>query len=241
MLKVLIVDDEYEYLECLFNNLSDKFDDNIKIVKICSDGETALNYILNLEIDVILLDLNIPKINGIEILEKMKEEKNNSKVIVTSGESNFIVELISKELTVEKILVKPFQIDKLVEILNQIILEKSLCNHGQVLDKESKILKLLDEFNFNKNNIGYKYIIDSLNFCIEKDFRYINKIQILYEEISKKYKGISPKSVGWNMSKCIRTMNRLTNKSILEKYFPYNNFPSPKIFFNEILDKYYFS
>lgn len=47
--------------------------------------------------------------------------------------------------------------------------------------------------------------------------------------------------LGWNISKCIRTMNGITNKSILEKYFPYNNFPSPKIFLNEILDKYYFS
>ena len=46
MLKVLIVDDEYDYLEILFNKLNDIIVDNIKIVKICNDGEKALQYIM---------------------------------------------------------------------------------------------------------------------------------------------------------------------------------------------------
>ena len=111
MLNLLIVDDNYEYLEDVFNNLSDKISEKIRILKICSDGEKALDYIMNTKIDIILLDLNIPKVNGIEILEKMKENNIDSQVIVISGETDFIVEIISKKLSVSQILVKPFELE----------------------------------------------------------------------------------------------------------------------------------
>ena len=64
MLNVLLVDDNYEYLEFMFNELSDQINKKLKIVKICSDGEKELDYIMNTKIEVILLNLNIPKVNG---------------------------------------------------------------------------------------------------------------------------------------------------------------------------------
>lgn len=64
MLNILLVDDNYEYLEFMFNELSDQINKKLKIVKICSDGEKALDYIMNTKIEVILLNLNIPKVNG---------------------------------------------------------------------------------------------------------------------------------------------------------------------------------
>lgn len=64
MLNILLVDDNYEYLEFMFNELSDQINKKLKIVKIYSDGEKALDYIMNTKIEVILLNLNIPKVNG---------------------------------------------------------------------------------------------------------------------------------------------------------------------------------
>ena len=75
MKDILIVDDNYEYLKNLFNELNDNITNKSRITKICSDGEKALNYIMRKNIDIIILDLNIPKINGIEILQKIKEKK----------------------------------------------------------------------------------------------------------------------------------------------------------------------
>ena len=64
MLNILLVDDNYEYLKFMFNELSDQINKKLKIVKIYSDGEKALDYIMNTKIEVILLNLNIPKVNG---------------------------------------------------------------------------------------------------------------------------------------------------------------------------------
>ena len=237
MLKVLIVDDEYDYLEILFNKLNDIIVDNIKIVKICNDGEKALQYIMNTSIDLVLLDLNIPKINGLEILEKIKSNNIDIKVIVISGESEFVVKLLSRKLDVEKILIKPFLIEDLVEAINKIIFK--LNNDRIEKDITFRISEILKLFEFNQTNIGYRYIMDFLIIFIIKNYKYIKCTKDLYKEIAKKYNGISQECIGWNISKCIHVMNKMTEKKILKKYFPYDSSPSPKIFLNEILRMYY--
>lgn len=233
MKKILIVEDEFDYLECLFNDLNDSIPDNVKIAKICTDGESALNYIQNTEVDIVLLDLVIPKINGLEILEKIKKESINTKVIVISGESNSILEIIKRNINVSKILHKPFKMKELIDSINQILIDISQT------DVESKIEKILSEFNFNKTNIGYKYILDCLYFCIEKNYKSINHTKDLYRDIAKNYRGVTPKNISWNISKCIQVMNKLTLPTTMKKYFPYNSTPSQMNFINEILSVYY--
>ena len=164
MIKVLIVDDNYEYVRNLFNILNENIDNDIKIEKICGDGKIALDYILNSNIDVILLDLNIPNINGIEILKIMKKNNIDKDVIVITGESDMLINLIENNLTVKKILFKPFKVEDLINILQDII-QDSLNDK-----KMNKILNLLNIFNFNKATIGYNYIKQCINYCIENVF-----------------------------------------------------------------------
>ena len=132
MLKVLIVDDNYSYMEKLFNTLNDNIDNYIKVVKICNDGEKALDYITKCDLDIILLDLNIPKISGIEILEKMKEMNLKKEVIVITGESRMTLELIRKNLVVKQILLKPFKIAS-AKIPKYILLFFSICEKSKCI------------------------------------------------------------------------------------------------------------
>lgn len=233
MLKALLVDDNYDYLESLFNDLGDNLNNKIKIVKICNDGEKALKYITNQKLDIILLDLNILKINGIGILEKIKENNIKTEVIVITGETKSLIEVINKNLPVRKILLKPFKIANLIEILNEIIDEQL----GNPKENIEKIISILDNFNINKSTLGFKYILDCLKICIEQNYTFIPQMKILYKQISDKK--ISESVINWNISKTIQSMNKLTDRSILEKFFPYNVSPSPKIFLNEILAIYY--
>lgn len=75
MINVLIVEDNIHYATTLFNyiNRDSKY---IRVVEIASNGNEALRAIkFRQEIDVILLDLNLPIYSGIDVLNKIPENK----------------------------------------------------------------------------------------------------------------------------------------------------------------------
>jgi len=82
--RILIVDDEQSILESLSLILRhNKYD-----VDTCADGFTALEKVNNSNYDLILLDIKMPKMDGIEVLEKIIEMKPNQVVIMISGHGN---------------------------------------------------------------------------------------------------------------------------------------------------------
>ena len=72
MLNLLIIDDNLYYSKNLINIIMEN-DSEYKIYKILTNGKEAFDTIINEKekIDIILLDLNIPKCNGLEILERI--------------------------------------------------------------------------------------------------------------------------------------------------------------------------
>jgi len=230
MKKILIVDNNAKYLEILFNNLNKELD----IIKICSNGKEALKYILNENIDIILLELNIPKIKGIEILKKMEMNNIKSNVIIMSENLDLILEVLKNRLNFYHVFVKPFKTEELINTLKNIVL---------ILEsrkKSNKLTSLLNNFYFNKSSLGYVYLLDCLNLCIKQNITYISKIREIYKNVEvTNNNDVTTSQVEWNISKSIRTMKNLTNKEILNKYFPYNPSPSPKEFINGILYIYY--
>ncbi len=89
--KVLVVDDEAPVRD-LFTDLLKKEECSVKCV---STGEEALDTIGSEEFDVVLLDIKLPGISGIEVLKKIKDAKPNLIVIMITG-FGYDEELISK-------------------------------------------------------------------------------------------------------------------------------------------------
>ena len=84
MIKIMIVDDHALIREGLNRILS--FEEDIKIVGEAKNGEEALKKIKDTEVDIILLDINMEKLDGIQTLKKIKEEKPNIKIIMLTVE-----------------------------------------------------------------------------------------------------------------------------------------------------------
>jgi DNA-binding response OmpR family regulator len=108
-MKLLIVEDEPNLLSVLRKG----FTENNYEVSICLDGETALEMILNNDFDVVVLDVMLPKVNGIEICRRLRAMKNFVPILLLTalGTSENIVNGL--ENGADDYLVKPFKFKEL--------------------------------------------------------------------------------------------------------------------------------
>ncbi len=231
MRNIILVQKDTKNLIELFNSISSSLNEEFRIFKIFTNGKDALEYVKKEKADVLIIDLDLPDFNAIDIISEV--QASNSQVIAISEESDKVLELLKKNLHIHSLLIKPYKFDDLVNSLN------NMCTADKSL---SKLIDILNNFNFNKSSIGYRYIIDCINYCIKNNLRFIKQVKSLYKNVESLYDGqVYADTIEWNIYKSIRYMNTSTDNLIMKKYFIYDTFPSPKTFLNGILDIYYSS
>ena len=109
-IKVLLVDDEKDFV----NSLSERIQMRELDSKIAYDGEQALELVTDDIPDVVVLDLRMPGIDGLEVLDRLKKNYPNVQVIILTGHGSAEDEKISKRLGAYDYLQKPVNIDKLI-------------------------------------------------------------------------------------------------------------------------------
>jgi len=116
MKNILLVDDDKD----LSRSLADLFDSDKFHFNFLEDGNGVSDFVeSNKDLDLVMLDVNLPTLSGLEVLKEIKKVKNNLPVIVISG-------FVSTENAIEAMregafeyLTKPFEIDKLVDSVNK--------------------------------------------------------------------------------------------------------------------------
>jgi two-component system, response regulator, stage 0 sporulation protein F len=111
--KILVVDDEAGIRSLLFDLLSSE---GYKVT-LAKDGRESLDQMKHRRFDLLITDINMPVLNGIELLRRMKEAGRRERVIVMTGkpvdESNLGTDL----QPVFTLLQKPFQVHNLLEMV----------------------------------------------------------------------------------------------------------------------------
>lgn len=95
-IKILIADDHDIIRQGLKGILS--YEEDIKVVGEASNGEDAIKMLQNIKADVLLLDFNMPKLNGIEVLKRIKDNENSIKTIMITVEDD--IETIHKAIDI---------------------------------------------------------------------------------------------------------------------------------------------
>lgn len=218
MLKTLIADDNMEYLKKLMNNVIIKIDD-IQVECICTDGAEVMNKIFNKYFDLILLDLQMPKMNGIEIIKSIKTLDNvkTPKVIIISGDllliqyadiNNVVCDVILKTEGIENIY------RRILRTVNDIKYQQNYEN-----TKERTIM-MLEKMGYNFKLKGTKYLIDSVMFVYEKnDLQLLDNLEKnIYKFIGKKY-GKSVRNIKTNIINSTNSIknNELTPKKVMSE------------------------
>ena len=112
MITYLIIDDEH-IAHDIIKDYCDLLP-NMELMKNCYDGLEAFEYLNKNEVDLIFLDLNMPKLKGFEFLKTLK---NPPKVIVTTAYKEFALE--GYELNISDYLLKPFGFERFLKAINK--------------------------------------------------------------------------------------------------------------------------
>jgi CheY-like chemotaxis protein len=113
--RFLLVDDEKEFVQTLSERLRVREFDS----KIAYDGEEALTYLEKNEPDVMILDLKMPGIDGMEVLRKVKKERPHVEVIILTGHGSEKDRSLAMELGAFAYLEKPVNIDVLTKTMKE--------------------------------------------------------------------------------------------------------------------------
>jgi len=119
-IKVLLVDDEVSFVDTLAKRLRMRD----LLVDTVYDGEQALSFIKKTEPDVIVLDLKMPGLHGIEVLREIKKSKKHIQVIILTGHGTDKDEEEARKLGGFDFLRKPADIDLLVAKIKEAHWEK---------------------------------------------------------------------------------------------------------------------
>ena len=166
MITYLIIDDEY-IAHDIIKGYCDLLP-NMQLMKNCYDGLEAFEYLNKNEVDLIFLDLNMPKLKGFDFLKTLKI---SPKVIVTTAYKEFALE--GYELNISDYLLKPFGFERFLKAINKTF--SSSATQLSVSSQNNEISKRI----FLRSNKKYTQVeIDAILF-IEASGNYTKVITIL--------------------------------------------------------------
>lgn len=186
-IQVFMVDDNKDVVTEVKKYFSSK-NVGVEIVGSCSNGEDALIELKkNYEsYDLVLMDLVIPKRDGLSVLEELKKENINIKSIITTCINS--VDIIKKcmDVGVNYYMLKPYNLDSLTDIIKRIVNNQNKTRIDNK-DLQQAITNLLHSLGMPSHIKGYSYIRDSINLMYNKPSMLGAITKELYPEIANMY------------------------------------------------------
>lgn len=140
-MKVFLVEDEYIVREGIKNNI-DWEKNGYDFCGEASDGELAFPMISEKRPDIVITDIRMPFMDGIELSRMIKEEYPEIKIIILSGHEEFEYAKAAIQIGVEEYLLKPINGDELLQVVNRV---------AQKIKEENDSRETLQEGEGNEN------------------------------------------------------------------------------------------
>ncbi len=206
-MRVLIVEDE--------THLAEQLRDALKgagfVTDVAGDGAEGLYYGQEYEYDAAVVDLGLPKIDGMSLIRQLRDEGRGMPVLILTARGNWQDKVTGLEAGADDYLTKPFQMEELLARLNALIRRAAgysspLLEHGELrLDTakkevrvEGKLVeltayeyKVLEYLMLNPNRVVSK--TELTDHLYEQDFdRDSNVIEVFVGRLRKKLSPVNP-------------------------------------------------
>lgn len=198
---VAIADDNEIMLDLLEDIIQS--DEDLNVVGTAKDGEEAYNVIKMKQPDVVLLDVIMPKLDGLGVLDKVKHDKSIKKLptfimVSAIGQDRITEDAFSRGA--DYYLMKPFDSEVIINRIKQVkkntktevseVPKAKETNQTKTLSEkniEADVTKIIHEIGVPAHIKGYQYLRDAIVMSV-KDMDMLNSItKILYPTIAKKY------------------------------------------------------
>ena len=209
-MKVLIVEDEYN----LADVIKERLEKEKLTVDIVEDGEEGYYYASTNTYDLIILDVMLPNMSGFQILNKLRTDNINSKIIMLTARSTIEDKLNGLENGADDYLTKPFHMDELLArvniqlkrncnknnlsfgdlVLNTTTLKVTCAKTNEVVELIKKEFQLLEYFINNPNQVLSKEQIYDRVWGIENEIE-SNNLEAYLSFIRRKLRVLESKVV----------------------------------------------
>lgn len=179
--RILIVEDEPISLEMLSKTLKEDFN-----VLTADNGKKGFELYKKFNPHIIISDLNMPIMNGIELIQKIRELDQNSKIIITTFKNDVQTLLQASELKLFKYLIKPIDFTTLKNIIKESIEELNRFNTValNLINISPTLIWKTSEFELFCNNQIVKLTPKEkkvLNLLLQKPNQVFTYNEIIYE------------------------------------------------------------
>lgn len=198
-IKVLIADDNREFCGILRDYFTNEAD--FEMVDVCSNGMEVLEVLSKHAVEVLILDLIMPYMDGIGVLEKLNElnlEPRPKVIILTAfGQENITQKAV--QLGADYYILKPFNLQVLGDRVKQVVRDDQSRAERPVTqatisvpaptpkDLEVEVTKIIHEIGVPAHVKGYQYLRDAIMLVVE-EVNYLGAVtKELYPTIAQKY------------------------------------------------------
>lgn len=208
-IKIDIADDNHEFVQLMSEYFHEQSD--MEVVGKSYNGIEALDVVDQTNPDIIILDIIMPHLDGLTVLEKLKEKGTNAKIIMLTAFGQEEVTSRAVELGAHYYILKPFEMDVLANRIRQLMLSnKNVQTTMTSQSKPSKssffsnptaytgappeknldtrITHIIHEVGVPAHIKGYLYLREAITMVFH-DIELLGSItKILYPDIAKKFK-----------------------------------------------------
>ncbi len=134
--KFLIIEDDKDIANLMAIHLKDlEFESDIAF-----DGKEGLLKALNNDYKMILLDVRLPGLDGIEVCKKIRLEKNQIPILMVTSKSEEIDKIIGLEIGADDYITKPFSIRELMARVKSILRRSEIAKQAKVIEADKEII-----------------------------------------------------------------------------------------------------
>lgn len=128
---ILVVEDKKSFGEMLKGNLEDAG----LSVRLVQRGREAIKYIMHEQVDIALIDLRLPDIDGVDLLKELRATNTDIAYIIMTAYGSIQRAVEAMRLGAYDFIAKPFDVEELIQIIHR-ILDRKRCFYENILLKE---------------------------------------------------------------------------------------------------------